>query len=171
MTGYARERTREHDRQTYGYGHNNFNILPPRAAYCLRTGAASMPHGCLFASASETFFLRRMSSRSGEERSGRDGVKMGFAPGAGFGRGRPCCGVGALMWAAGAWAGERGVWSARTALAAAGMGRGNCEGAAGLGRRPELLVNGWVARGSNELSAEWDMLSRGDWDVLEVCSG
>ena len=80
MTGYARERTREHDRQTYGYGHNNFNILPPRAAYCLRTGAASMPHGCLFASASETFFLRRMSSRSGDERSGRKGTKMGLGP-------------------------------------------------------------------------------------------
>lgn len=41
----------------------------------------SMLHVCLFVRTSETFFLRRMSSRSGEERSGRNGTKMGpFVP-------------------------------------------------------------------------------------------
>ena len=35
------------------------------------------------------------------------------------------------------------------------MGCGNCEGATGLGRRPELFVNGCVARGSNDVNAVW----------------
>lgn len=36
-----------------------------------------MPHCALPWKASENFFLRRMSSRSGEPRSGRNGTKMG----------------------------------------------------------------------------------------------
>jgi len=41
------------------------------------TRAWSILHVCLFANASETFFLRRISSRSGEERSGRKGTNIG----------------------------------------------------------------------------------------------
>ena len=40
----------------------------------------SMPHCALPWKASENFFLRRMSSSSGEERSGRNGTKMGLGP-------------------------------------------------------------------------------------------
>ena len=40
----------------------------------------SMPHCALPWKTSENFFLRRMSSRSGEPRSGRNGTKMGFGP-------------------------------------------------------------------------------------------
>ena len=35
-----------------------------------------------------------------------------------------------------------------------GIGSGYWDGAAGLGNRPELLVNGWVARGSKDESTE-----------------
>ena len=50
------------------------------AATAAGTGAWSMLQVCFLDSASETFFLRRMSSRSGEERSGRKGTKTGLGP-------------------------------------------------------------------------------------------
>ena len=50
-----------------------------------------------------------------------------------------------------------------------GMACGYCEGAAGLGRRPELLVNGWVASGSKEERTELDMVAKkGVWSA---CGG
>ena len=115
----------------------------------------SMDQVFLFANTSETFFFSRMSSSSGDERSGRKGTKIGRGPlevilaldldGEGTFRG----------W--GAWiAFVLGTGTvAASARSGAGMGRGNCEGATGLGSRPELFVNGCVARGSNDVNAVW----------------
>lgn len=55
------------------------------AAFDNGTCAWSILHVSLFANASETFFFNKMSSSSGEERSGRKGTKMGRdAPGPDF---------------------------------------------------------------------------------------
>ena len=68
-------------------------------------------------------------------------------------------GVARLGWGACTGAVERmmGPCGAWLALDDDGTGWGYCDGAAGLGRRPELFVNGWVASGSKEERTELDM--------------
>lgn len=115
----------------------------------------SMDQVFLFANTSETFFFSRMSSSSGDERSGRKGTKIGRGP-LEVVRALDLDGEGAFRgW--GAWIafalGAETV--AASALSGAGMGCGNCEGATGLGSRPELFVKGCVARGSNDVNAVW----------------
>ena len=123
--------------------------LPEVTGGARGTGTWSIPHVALPWNASENFFLRRMSSRSGEDRSGRKGTKTGLgADEPAFG-GEARFGWGACMGAVVRMMGP-GVCAALEAW-------GYCEGGAGLGRRPELLVNGWVARGSKEERTELDM--------------
>lgn len=108
----------------------------------------SMDQVFLLANTSETFFFSRMSSRSGDERSGRKGTKIGRGP------------LEVVLAGEGAFRG-RGAWiafafdsgAAVASRSGVGMCRGNWEGATGLGSRPELLVKGWVARGSNDANA------------------
>lgn len=110
-----------------------------------------MPHDPLPWNASTNFFLSRMSSSSGEERSGRKGTKMGLCPDD----------LGAARLGCGAWTGEvvrmMGPWPLFAGDALDGEWWGYCEGAAGFGRSPELFVKGWVARGSKDFSTELDM--------------
>ena len=117
------------------------------------TGARSMLQVCLFDSMSETFFLSRMSSRSGDDLSGRNGTKIGpfFAPG------EPlpalfelaCFGCGATT-ADGTVMDDGAVVS----VAVLGSGIGYCDGAAGFGSRPEVFVKGCTARGSKDAKTE-----------------
>ena len=109
-----------------------------------------MLHDCLFVSTSETFFLRRISSRSGDERSGRNGTKIGpRVPAWDF----VLLDVGGDRDGRGARIGvdEEDVCAL---VLDVGIGSGYLDGAAGLGNRPESLVNGWVARGSKDESTE-----------------
>jgi hypothetical protein len=113
-----------------------------------------MLHVCLFANASETRFLSRMSSRSGEDLSGRNGTKIGPLacappPAAAALPGPARLGCGACMAAV-----LDGRGGAEASVAGEGSGIGYCEGAAGFGRRPEVLVNGWTARGSKDARTE-----------------
>ena len=128
--------------------------LDRAAATAAGTGAWSMLQVCFLASASETFFLSRMSSRSGEERSGRKGTKTGALAGLepAFFAGLACLGCGACI--AGAAAPDVGVAS----VAADGSDLGYCDGGVGLGSSPEVLVKGWTARGSKDARTEWDMV-------------
>lgn len=90
---------------------------------------------CLFDSASETFFLSRMSSRSGDERSGRNGTKTGafvVVPVAFF-VGLACLGCGACI--------EDGAVLVASE-ACDGSGIGYCDGGVGLGMSPDELVKG-----------------------------
>ena len=67
------------------------------AAKAAGTGAWSMLQVCLFDIALDTFFLSKMSSRSGEERSGRKGTNTGALAGLplDFFVGLACLGCGA----------------------------------------------------------------------------
>ena len=58
-----------------------------------------------------------------------------------------------------------GAWLAGWALEEEGTGWGDWDGAAGLGRRPELFVKGWVASGLKEESTELDMVVVGSRGV------
>lgn len=120
------------------------------------TGGAtwSMPQVALPWKASASFLRRRMSSRSGEERSGRKGTKIGLGPDEDDFAGAARLGWGACTGAVERMMGPCGAW---LALDDDGTGWGYCDGAAGLGRRPELFVNGWVASGSKEERTELDM--------------
>lgn len=75
--------------------------------------------------------------------------------------------LGAARLGCGAWTGEvvrmMGPWPLFAGDAFDGEWWGYCEGAAGLGRSPELLVKGWVARGSKDLSTEFDMMCGESW--------
>lgn len=111
-------------------------------------GVWSMLQVCLFDITSETFLRSRMSSSSGDERSGRKGTKIGaFAV--------PACDA---RWGFGE---ATGPWVGVVGGVANDAGEGNdvgyCEGAAGLGSRPEEFVNGWTARGSKDARTECDM--------------
>ena len=136
----------------YGAGADHWPFLPVAAS----GGATwSMPQGTLPWNASASFFLRRISSSSGEERSGRKGTKMGLWP-----DGPDFAGDGRLGWGAytGVVARMMGPCVPWLVFADAGTGCANCEGAAGLGRTAELLVKGWVASGSKEERTELDMV-------------
>ncbi len=120
-----------------------------------------MPQEALPWKASANFFLRRISSRSGEERSGRKGTKTGLRPDELDLAGDARLGCGACKGVV-----VRMMGPGLGCAFDAGTACGNCEGAAGLGRRPELFVKGWVARGSKEESVEFGMVVVGGWGGL-----
>ena len=106
-----------------------------------------MLQGCLFASASKIFFLSRISSSSGDDRSGRNGTNTGARAGWPARR----CGDGALGWGACTRPGvgdDEGVECVEEA--GEGIACGYCEGGVGCGSRPELFVNGCTASGSKD---------------------
>ena len=113
------------------------------------TGAASILHVCLFDSASDTRFLSRMSSRSGDDRSGRNGTKMGPL----LGEPGPAL-DGLARLGCGATTADGTVVDGAENVAGDGSGIGYCEGWTGFGSKPDVLVNGWTARGSKEASTE-----------------
>ena len=90
-----------------------------------------------------------MSSRSGEDLSGRKGTKMGCLRWVLWGT--LCFGVGACTKPE---SGADGVAS----VAGDGRGWGYWDGGAGFGRRPDEFVKGWTARGSNDAKAELDIV-------------
>lgn len=134
------------------------HLLVPRLDTSMGTFAWSMLQVCLFDNASDIFFLSSISSRSGDERSGRKGTKTGARAGrldclggdATFGCGactRP--GVGDV---------DGDAMPFDRAGELEGIGCGYWDGGVGCGSRPEELVNGCTARGSKEASAEGDMM-------------
>lgn len=128
----------------------NYLVEPPRPVVSgMGTTLWSMLQDVLFANTSETFFLRRISSSSGDERSGRKGTNIGRAPF--VARDEACFGWGECTLA------SMGALGLEGSDLAADPVCGYWDGAVGLGRRPELFVNGWVARGSNDENTEEDI--------------
>lgn len=100
-----------------------------------------------------------MSCSSGEERSGTNGVNIGALLG---GMGRVGCGdlMGAFWVGSGEEDSEEEDEDERLERCDE-MGVGYWDGCGSAFARPQLLVNGWVANGSNEPrdDADWVMVS------------
>lgn len=121
---------------------------------------------CLLASASATRFLSRISSRSGEERSGLKGTNMGAREEVPFlGLGDASLGCGACT--------RPGVGvdacDDMPGTAGEGCGCGYCDGAVGGGSSPDVFVKGCTARGSNDARTEVeDIIGTVGWVLVVV---